>query len=67
MQNIGQIRQAYEENYQKIIDTITAMGGENRIKEHRQKQSTLYRQLRDLQRREHYLNELENRFSGKLN
>lgn len=61
MKSISQVRQAYEDNYREIQTIIDQMGGNDRIKFHRKKQSTLYRQLKDLQRREHYLDELENR------
>ncbi|MCB0258112.1 MAG: hypothetical protein KDH97_01930 [Calditrichaeota bacterium] len=61
MKSLTQIRKAYEENYQKMIDVIQAMGGDDCIKLHRKSKSQLYRQLKDLQRHEHYLDELENR------
>lgn len=61
MKSLSQIRQAYEENYQRMLDTIQEMGGDECIKQHRKKQSQLYRRLKDLQRHEHYLDELENR------
>ena len=61
MKTLIQVRQEYESNYKKILDIITKMGGDEYIKFHRQKKSTLYRKLTELQRKEHYLDELENR------
>ncbi len=61
MKSLRQVRLEYEENYRKMIEVINRMGGDSRIKDHRKKRSPLYRKLRELQRREHYLNELETR------
>ncbi len=61
MKSLSQIRQAYEENYRSIEGVIAEMGGDDCIKEHRSKQSQLYRRLKMLQSREHQLDEIENR------
>lgn len=61
MKSLNQVRQAYDENYEKILKIIEQMGGDDGIKSHRKEQSKLYRTLKDLQRHEHYLDELENR------
>lgn len=55
------IRKAYDENYHKMLQTIQQMGGENKIKFHRKKRTSLYHALKQLQKKEHYLNELESR------
>lgn len=65
MKSLNQIRREYEENYQRILNVISEMGGDDRIKEHRKQQSRLYRQLRELQRREHQLDALENRLNNR--
>ncbi len=67
MKSLQQVRQAYDENYQKIIDTIHQMGGDDSIKSHRQEKSKLYRMLKELQHQEHYLDELENRLINHQN
>ncbi len=59
--NLQQIRKEYDQVYQQIVDIIKQMGGEHNIKFHRQQRSPLYRKLKELQRREHYLDALENR------
>ncbi len=61
MKSLRQIREAYEENYRRMQEIIQKMGGDQYIKEHRKRQSTLYRQLLELQRKEHQLDDLENR------
>ena len=58
---LNSIRKAYDDNYLKMIKIIQKMGGENKIKFHRKKRTTLYQTLRQLQKKEHYLNELESR------
>jgi len=63
MNRLYAIRKAYEENYQKMQEIIQQMGGDKAIKIHRRHQSTLYRKLRELQKREHYLDQLENRLA----
>ena len=67
MKSLNQVRQAYDENYQKIISVIQEMGGDDSIKSHRKEKSKLYRTLRELQRHEHYLDELENRLINHQN
>ena len=59
--NLQQIRKEYDRVYQQIVDVIKQMGGEQNIKYHRQQKSPLYRKLKELQRKEHYLDALENR------
>jgi hypothetical protein len=44
-----------------MTEVISKMGGDQEIKIHRKKQSPLFRKLKELQRHEHYLDELENR------
>ena len=61
MRSLNEIRKAYDENYERMASLIQKMGGDQEIKTHRKKQSTLYRQLKELQRHEHHLDELENR------
>lgn len=56
---INEIRQAYEENYLEIQAVIEEMGGEGNVPYHKKENSTLYRRLRQLQQKEHRLNQLE--------
>jgi hypothetical protein len=56
---LQKIRREYDQNYQKIIEIITQMGGETKIKVHRKLKTPLYQKLKELQRREHYLDRLE--------
>ena len=58
---LNRIRKAYDENYTKILHTIQKMGGDSNIKFHRKNRTPLYQSLRQLQKKEHYLNELETR------
>ena len=58
---LHRIRKAYDENYDKIIHTIQRMGGDSNIKTHRKNRTPLYQLLKQLQKKEHYLNELESR------
>lgn len=58
---LHKIRRAYDENYNKIIHTIQKMGGESNIKTHRKRGTALYRSLKQLQKKEHYLDNLESR------
>lgn len=58
---LHRIRQAYDENYSKMLQIIQKMGGENEIKFHQKNRTSLFRTLRQLQKKEHYLNELESR------
>ncbi|RMG62035.1 MAG: hypothetical protein D6715_12645 [Calditrichaeota bacterium] len=61
MRNLREIRQAYEENYRQMLEVIQQMGGDHQIKFHRSRKTALYRRLKELQRREHHLDQLENR------
>lgn len=61
MKSLSQVRKAYDDNYQKILETIKEMGGNECIKAHRSDQSPLYTKLKDLQHYEHKLDEMENR------
>lgn len=58
---LHKVRKAYENNYYKMLQTIQKMGGESEIKFHRKKKTPLYDSLRKLQKREHYLNDLEDK------
>ena len=64
MKPLSKVRQEYEEVYERIVNVISEMGGDSIIKEHRRKQSRLYRRLKELQRREHQLDALETRLSS---
>ncbi len=59
MKTIAEIRKAYELNYKKMLEIIQQMGGDRQIKYHRKQNTPLYRKLKALQRREHYLDQLE--------
>ncbi len=56
---LQKIRKVYEQNYQKMLEIITEMGGEKNIKYHREKKTPLFRKLRELQRVEHRLSDME--------
>lgn len=58
---LQEIRKKYDQNYDEMVETISKMGGEKKIKDHRKKQTPLYHKLKELQRREHQLDSLENR------
>lgn len=58
---LHKIRKSYDENYRKMLQTIRKMGGDDKIRFHRQKRTSLYKSLRQLQKKEHYLNQLEDR------
>jgi len=58
---LHRIRKAYDENYNKILHTIQKMGGDSNIKTHRKKRTALYHSLKQLQKKEHYLDRLESR------
>jgi hypothetical protein len=64
MRSLNEIRKAYDDNYKKMMEVIQRMGGDQEIKTHRKKQSPLYRKLKEFQRYEHHLDELENRLSN---
>ncbi len=59
--DLQKIREEYDQNYQEIIATIDRMGGETKIKYHRKRRTPLYLKLKELQRREHYLDRLESK------
>ncbi|HFB68093.1 MAG TPA: hypothetical protein ENJ66_03960 [Calditrichae bacterium] len=59
MKRLIDVRRAYAENYNKMQEIIRQMGGDSQIKYHRQRNTRLYRKLKELQRREHYLDQLE--------
>lgn len=58
---LHKIRSSYDDNYLKLQQIIQKMGGDDKIKVHRKKRTPLYKALKQLQKREHYLNELESR------
>lgn len=60
MESLIQIRQAYDDNYAQIMNVIQQMGGDQNIKFHRKKRSSLFYKLQELQQKEHYLDEMEN-------
>jgi hypothetical protein len=62
--NLREIREAYEQNYLEIQAIIAEMGGEGNILFHRKERSPLYRRLRELQKAEHRLNQLEEALCG---
>lgn len=59
-QRLLEIRKEYERNYEEICRIIEKMGGDQFIAIHRKLNTDLFRQLRQLQKREHYLDALEN-------
>jgi len=60
-----EIRKQYEQNYREIIQVIAAMGGDQNIRLHRKTRSALYLKLKKLQKREHQLDALENKFRSQ--
>lgn len=56
---LHEIREAYDRNYRELIKIIIEMGGEKNIIFHQQKNSPLFRKLRQLQRVEHRLSKME--------
>jgi hypothetical protein len=56
---LREIREAYDENYQKMLQIIEEMGGEKNIQYHRRNRTPLYQRLQNLQRVEHRLSTLE--------
>lgn len=58
---LNEIRKAYDENYQNMLEVIRRMGGDGQIKFHRKNRTPLYQKLILLQKKEHKLTELENR------
>ncbi len=64
MKTRNQIRSAYDQIYREIVEVIQQMGGNDCIKQHRQRRSRLYQRLMELQKREHHLDQMENRLSN---
>lgn len=58
---LKEVRKKYDENYGKMLRIIQKMGGDDKIAEHRRKNTPLYRKLKQLQKQENYLDSLENR------
>ena len=56
---LREIREAYDENYQKMLQIILEMGGEKNIQYHRRNRTPLYLKLQKLQRVEHRLSTME--------
>jgi hypothetical protein len=56
------IRKAYEQNYNEMLAIIDKIGGDKQIKYHRKRNSTLFRQLKNLQKIEHRLDTIESRW-----
>ena len=61
---LREIRDAYDENYRKMLEVILEMGGEKYIAYHRKMKTPLYKKLQHLQRVEHRLSTLEESLSG---
>ena len=59
MKKINEIREAYDENYEKMLNVIKRMGGDGQIKFHRKNKTPLYKTLKSLQKEEHSLSEME--------
>lgn len=59
MKTLKEIREAYDKNYREMLEIIQKMGGDGQIKFHRKNQTPLYRALRALQKKEHFLAEME--------
>ncbi|GAB4181497.1 MAG: hypothetical protein Kow00108_18180 [Calditrichia bacterium] len=55
------IREEYNRNYEEICKVIEQMGGDSWIAYHKRHKTALYKKLKHLQEREHYLDALENR------
>lgn len=62
---LHEIREAYDQNYRKILEVIMEMGGDANISYHRKKRTRLYLKLRNLQRIEHQLTHLEEALSER--
>ena len=58
-----EIREAYDENYRKMLKLILEMGGEKNIQYHRENQTPLYLELQKLQSVEHRLSTMEESLS----
>jgi polyhydroxyalkanoate synthesis regulator protein len=57
--NLEKIRQAYDQNYQEMLEIIQKMGGDKQIKYHRKNNTPLFQKLRKLQKIEHRLDNME--------
>jgi nitrate reductase alpha subunit len=64
MKRLDEVRRQYDAVYQEMVEVIAMMGGEEKIKQHREFNTELYKRLRLLQKREHELDMLEKRLSG---
>ena len=62
---LAKVRKEYDHNYRQLRRIVREMGGDRRIKDHRQTRSGLYLKLKELQLREHHLNHLENVIRGE--
>jgi len=61
---LREIREAYDQNYREILQIIMEMGGEVNIASHRKRKTRLFVKLRNLQRIEHRLSNLEDSING---
>jgi len=61
---LREIREAYDQNYREILQIIMEMGGEVNIASHRKRKTRLFVKLRNLQRIEHRLSNLEDSLNG---
>jgi len=61
---LREIREAYDQNYREILQIIMEMGGETNIAFHRKRKTRLFVKLRNLQRIEHRLSNLEDSING---
>lgn len=59
------IREEYEKNYREICRVIEQMGGDEFISLHKRHGTHLYKRLRELQKKEHYLDYLENQLRDR--
>jgi L-rhamnose mutarotase len=62
--SLPEIRKAYDQNYQEMLEVIHEMGGEKNIIYHRRNKSRLYQKLLKLQKIEHHLSKMEESLSG---
>ncbi len=65
--HLHHIRKEYEKNYNEMLKVIAQMGGDDKIKFHRKHRTPLYQKLQQLQKREHYLDQLENKIRSGAN
>jgi hypothetical protein len=64
MKYLDEVRRQYDAVYREMVEVIAMMGGEDKIKQHREFNTELFKRLRELQRREHELDMQEKRLSG---